>query len=108
MLCAEIPEHPSHCIEDLAQQCRRELLPSTSHTGNRVRGVCLVSQMLLPSSMVAEGIPKGNYPAFMHFSWRMGRGLLLAVDVVLSLCMLQFPTTHRRIINVCVNQQTMQ
>ncbi|XP_057277101.1 DNA polymerase lambda isoform X1 [Pezoporus wallicus] len=33
MLCAEIPEHPSRCMEDLAQQCRRELLPSTPHTG---------------------------------------------------------------------------
>lgn len=68
MLFAEIPGSPGHlfnCMKDLAQWHRRELLPSTSQAGNGCEEGDLVFQMLLPSAMEAEGIPKGNYLAFM-------------------------------------------
>ena len=52
--------------------------------------------------------PRGTTQLSCRFcSGRMGRGLL-AVGAVRFLCMLQLPTTRRRIINACVNQQTRQ
>lgn len=113
MLFADIPgspEHPSDCTKDVAQQHRRELLPSTSQAGNGCDegGSCFPNVTAFSSGVRQREFPKGTTQLSCHFiSWRMGTGLL-AVDVMRFLCMLQFSTTHRRIIDICVNQQTRQ
>lgn len=79
MLFAEIPqlpEHPSNCMEDLAQQRRRELLPSMSHAGKGCEegGSCFPN--VTAFSVGGRQNSQGELPSFhvssVHGGWGEG------------------------------------
>lgn len=79
------------------------MLQSTSQASKQYKEGVPVFQMLPAFSNGGREreFPRGTTQLSCPFcSWRMGKRLL-AVDAVCFLCMLQLPTTCRRIINVC-------